>query len=82
MINTVWQGFPGFHVAFVIKRLLCIEFRVFGKKEKKMLEVQERVRRATAHFWFWVMTRDGPLCCDRVLRLQAATRSQQEFSWS
>ena len=33
MINTVWQGFPGFHVAFVIKRLLCIEFRVLKKKK-------------------------------------------------
>ena len=35
MINTVWQGFLGFHVAFVIKRLFCIEYRVFRKKEKK-----------------------------------------------
>ena len=35
MINTVWQGFfSRFHVAFVIKRLLYIEFRVFKKKRK------------------------------------------------
>ena len=35
MTNTVWQGFPGFHIAFVIKRLLYIEFRVFRKGNKK-----------------------------------------------
>ena len=34
MINTVWQGFPRFHVAFVIKKLLYIEFSVFRKKKK------------------------------------------------
>ena len=34
MINTVWQGFSKFHVAFVIKRLLYIEFMVFRKKKK------------------------------------------------
>ena len=56
MINTVWQGFPGFHVSFVIKRLLCIEFKVFGNKEKKRLEVQKWPREATASFRFWVAT--------------------------
>ena len=49
MINTVWQGFPKSHVAFVIKRLLFIEFRVFRKKKKKELEVQKRPREAPAH---------------------------------
>ena len=45
MVNTIWQGFPRFHVAFVIKRSLYIEFRVFRKKEKKKgLEVQKRPR--------------------------------------
>ena len=34
MIKTGWQGFPRFHVAFVIKRLLYIEFSVFRKKKK------------------------------------------------
>ena len=33
MIDTVWQGFSRFHVAFVIKKLLYIEFRVFRKKK-------------------------------------------------
>ena len=35
MINTVWQGFLGFLIAFVIKRLLHIKIRVFRKKKKK-----------------------------------------------
>ena len=35
MINTIWKGFPRFHVTFVIKRSLYIEFRVFRNKEKK-----------------------------------------------
>ena len=39
MINT--QGFPGFYVAFVIKRLLYIEFNMFRKKKKRELEVQK-----------------------------------------
>ena len=34
MINIVWQGFPRFHVTFVIKRLSYIEFIVFRKKKK------------------------------------------------
>ena len=34
MINIVWQGFPRFLVAFVIKRLLYIEFKVFRNKKK------------------------------------------------
>ena len=41
MINTVWQDFPGFLIAFVINRLLYIEIRVFRKKKKKKLEVQK-----------------------------------------
>ena len=57
MINTVWQGFSRFHVAFIIKRLLCIEFKVFGKKERKnRLEVQKWPRQATTHFRVWVLT--------------------------
>ena len=44
MINTFWQGFPWFHVAFVIKRLLYIEFSVFRKK-KNGLEMQERPKK-------------------------------------
>ena len=43
MFNTVWQGFSRFHVAFIIKRLFYIEFRVF---KKKGLEVQKRPREA------------------------------------
>ena len=36
---------------------MCIEFKVFGKKEKKnRLEVQKWPRQATAHFWVWVTT--------------------------
>ena len=38
------------HVAFVIKRLLRIEFRVFRKKEKKRPEIQKWPREATARF--------------------------------
>ena len=96
MINTIWQGFSGFHVAFVIKRLLCIEFRVFRKKEKKRLEVQKWPTEATASFRVWVATevffvatefssivsRHGSLCCDIVHRLQRVARSQHGFSWS
>ena len=55
MINTVCQGFLGFHVALVIKRLLYIEFRVFRKK-KKTLEMQKWHREATANFRDWVST--------------------------
>ena len=50
------KRFSKFHVAFVIKRLWCIEFRMFGKKEKKKLEVQKWPRQATAHFRVWVVT--------------------------
>ena len=56
MINTGWQGFSRFHVAFVIKRLLYIEFRVFRKEKKKELEMQEKPRKVTAHLWVWVAT--------------------------
>ena len=56
MIDTVWQGFSRFHVAFVIKRLLYIEFRVFRKK-KKGLEMQERPKKRLLHVW--VATRDS-----------------------
>ena len=34
MINIVWQGFPRFHVTFVIKRSSYIKFIVFRKKKK------------------------------------------------
>ena len=48
MIKTGWQGFPRFHVAFVIKRLMYIEFSVFRKKKGGGggwgLEVQEMPR--------------------------------------
>ena len=56
MINTVWQGFLRFHVAFVIKRLLCIEFRVFGKKEKKSWRCREGPEGLLPIFGFWVAT--------------------------
>ena len=42
-------------MAFVIKRLLYIEFRVFRKKTKKELEVQKRPKEATTHLRVWVM---------------------------
>ena len=48
MIDIVWQGFSRFHVAFVIKRFLYIEFRVFRKK-KKGLEMQERPKKRLLH---------------------------------
>ena len=56
MINIVGQVFSRFHVAFVIKRLLYIEFRVFRKKNKR-LEVQKRPREATVNFRVWVATK-------------------------
>ena len=68
MKNTVWQGFLGFHVALVIKRLLRIELRAFRKKEKKGLEVPKLPREATTNFRVWVI-----LCRIRVLKLGVAT---------
>ena len=50
MINIVWQGFPRFHVAFVIKRLLYIEISVLRNK-KKGLEMQERPKKRILHVW-------------------------------
>ena len=49
MINKVWQGFPGFLIAFVIKSFLYIEIRVFRKK-KKGTGGAERPEWAIAHF--------------------------------
>ena len=46
MINTVWQGFLGFLIAFVIKRLLYIKIRVFRKKKKKKKRGNWRCRKA------------------------------------
>ena len=56
MINTIWQGFPGFLIAFLIKRLLYIEIRVFRKK-KKGTGGAERPKWAIAHFRVSVATR-------------------------
>ena len=39
-----------FHVVFVIKRLLYIEFRVYIKK-KKGLEMHERPKKKLLHVW-------------------------------
>ena len=64
MINTVWRGFQGFYVAFVIKRLLCIEFKVFGKKEKKV-GGEEMAQRGYCQFSGLGHNR-GFFCCDRV----------------
>ena len=55
MINTVCQGFPGFLIAFVIKRLLYIEIRVFRKK-KKRTGGAERPEWVIAHFRISVET--------------------------
>ena len=51
MISIVWKGFLRFHVAFVIKRLLYIEFSVFRNKKKKGLEMQERPKERLLHVW-------------------------------
>ena len=60
MINTVWQGFPGFLIAFVIKRLLYIEIRVFRKKKKKKeTGGAERPEWDTAHFRVSVTTENS-----------------------
>ena len=56
MINIIWKGSPRFHVVFVIKRLLYIEFSVF-RKEKKGLEMQERPKKRVLHVW--VVTGDS-----------------------
>ena len=66
MINTVWQGFPGFHVAFVIKRLLYFEFRVFRKKRKKKVGGAEMTQ--IGYFQFLGLGCDrGFLCRNMVL---------------
>ena len=47
MINTIWQGFSRFPVAFVIKRLLYIEFKVFRKKKKRVVDAGKALKKAT-----------------------------------
>ena len=60
MINTIWQGFSGFLIAFVIKRLLYIEIRVFRKKKKKKeTGGVERLEWAIAHFRVPVVTENS-----------------------
>ena len=64
MINIVWQGFPRFLVAFVIKRLLYIEFRVFRKKKKRPRGAEK------AHKGYCILGGlghdRGSLCCDKA----------------
>ena len=62
MINTVWQVFPSFLIAFVIKRLLYIGFRVFRKKRKRKLEVHNGLERLLPIFDFG--SRQRILYCD------------------
>ena len=62
MINIVWQVFPSFLIAFVIKRLLYIRFRVFRKKRKRKLEVHNGLERLLPIFDFGSQQRI--LCCD------------------
>ena len=64
MINIVWQGFPGFHVAFVIKILLYIEFKVFRTKRKKNARGAEMTQTSYCQFSGLGCDR-GFLCCDR-----------------
>ena len=84
MINTVWQGFPGFHVAFVIKRLLYIEFRVFRKKRKKGWRCRNDPDWLLPVFGFGLrqrfsLSQHGPLCRDMVLRPQGLQGSDRGF---
>ena len=71
MINTVWQVFIGFLIAFVVKRLLYIGCRVFRKKRKIKLEVQNGLERLFPIFGFGSQQRI--LCRNRVLRLGVVT---------
>ena len=91
MINTVWQGFSRFHVAFVIKRLLYIEFKVFRKKRKRAGDVGKAQRGYCLLVGLGNLCRDkgsgyvlrhGALFRDMVPRLQAGVGSRQGFSWS
>ena len=50
MINIVWPSFPGFLIAFVMKRLLYVEIRVFRKKKKREYGGVERPEWVTTHF--------------------------------
>ena len=63
MINTVWQSFLGFLIAFVIKRLLHIKIRVFIKKKKEEKKREtggaKRPEWATAHFQVSVVTKNS-----------------------
>ena len=52
MIIIVWQGFPGFLIAFVIKRLLYIEIKCLERKKEGETRGAERPEWATAHFRF------------------------------
>ena len=78
MTNTVWEGFSRFHVAFVTKRLLYVEFKVFRKKRKRKLGVQDGQKGLLPVFGFG--SRHGSLCHDTVQRLQGIPGSQQGFS--
>ena len=93
MTNTVWEGFSRFHVSFVTKRLLYVEFRVFRKKSKRKLEMQDgkkglllvfgfgsRQRMPCCDRVFGSMSRHGSLCHNTVHRLQRIPGSQQGFS--
>ena len=72
MINIVWKGFLGYMFAFGIKRLLCIEFRVFRKKEKKGVRGAEMAQRGYYPFSGLGCDR-GFLCCDRAFWLCVTT---------
>ena len=73
MINTFWKVFWVSQV-FVIKRLICIEFRVFWeRKEKRENWWCRRLEWATAHFESSVVIEE--VCCDRVPLTCVATGS-------
>ena len=76
-----------FHDAFVIKRLVYIEFRVFRKKKK--VGGAEKAQRSYNPFAglgrdkaFWLCVATWFLCRDMVPKLQAVVGSRQGFSWS
>ena len=73
MINTVWQGFPGFFIAFVMKRLLYVEIRVFRKKKRKG---NWRCRKATVGYCPFL-----GFCCEREFSVVTEFSSPVSRQW-
>ena len=64
MINAVLARFPRFHIAFIIKRLLYMEFRGIMERKEKGSWKCRRPKRATTYFRFSVAIENSVSCRD------------------